>query len=109
MLTVSLADSVRTLASGETTFVKPLEERMSIATFLSKLTTPSDEALYLQSQDGNIYRAQPGLREEPELASFQQVVERDVAWMRDAMGMSSMLGSTAIPPSGRPQTFNGSG
>lgn len=86
MLTVSLADSVRTLGSGETTFVKPLEECMSMTTFLSKLTTTSGEALYLQSQDGNIYRSQPGLRDEPELSSFQQVVERDVPWMRDAVG-----------------------
>lgn len=93
MLTVSLADSVRTLASGETTFVKPLEERMSIATFLSKLTSGGDEALYLQSQDGNIYRSQPGMSDEPELASFQQVVERDVPWMRDAMGGSRIAGA----------------
>jgi hypothetical protein len=79
---------VRTLASGETTFVKPLEERMSINNFLSRLTSPSNEALYLQSQDGNIYRSQPGMRDEPELATFQEVVERDVPWMRDAMGES---------------------
>ncbi|BEI98855.1 hypothetical protein CcaverHIS631_0311540 [Cutaneotrichosporon cavernicola] len=84
-----LADSVRTLGSGDTTFVKPLEERMSMATFLSKLTTTSDEALYLQSQDGNIYRSQPGMRNEPDLVSFQQVVERDVPWMRDAMGCTA--------------------
>jgi hypothetical protein len=87
LLTHRLADSVRTLADGTTAFVKPLEERMSMSAFLSKLSDKeSAEILYLQSQDGNIHRAAPGARGEPELAALQGVVSRDIAWMKEATG-----------------------
>lgn len=79
---------MRTLPSGEKTFVKPLDERMSMSNFLSKMTSDSDEVLYLQSQDGNIYRSEAGMRDEPELTSFQKVIQRDVPWMKEAMGTS---------------------
>lgn len=61
---------------------------MPMSTFLEKLASDSDEVLYLQSQDGNIYRSEAGMRDEPELTSFQKVVQRDVPWMREAMGTS---------------------
>lgn len=114
-LMASLADSVRELDDGTTTFVKPLEERMTASQFLKRLvaddesttaeaqnddgplsaTSPSKrtptprEALYLQSQDGNIYRSEPGARGAPELAAFQPIVSRDVPWMREALGASA--------------------
>jgi len=45
-----------------------------------------EEILYLQSQDGNIFRSEPGARGPPELASFQRVVARDIPWMQEATG-----------------------
>ncbi|WOO76864.1 JmjC domain-containing protein 7 [Vanrija pseudolonga] len=83
-----LADSVRVLADGSTTFVKPLDERMTMAAFLARLGNSQEkEALYLQSQDGNIYRAEA--EREPELAPFQAVVQRDIPWMAEATGHSA--------------------
>lgn len=84
-----LADSVRTLTDGSTTFVKPLEEHMSMGTFLSRLTDGEQEIHYLQSQDGNIYRSTPGARGPPELADFQPFIERDTVWMKEATGYSA--------------------
>lgn len=80
---------MRTLADGTTSFVKPLDETMTMTAFLARLTGQDesrDEALYLQSQDGNIYRSDPGARGSPELATFQSVVARDVSWMKEASG-----------------------
>lgn len=70
-----------------------------MSTFLKRLRDDNDtEALYLQSQDGNIWRSEPGLRAEPELASFQQVVELDVPWMRDATGRCiGAMGPCKVP------------
>lgn len=84
-----LADSVRTLADGSTAFVKPLEERMTMAAFLAKLSGEGEDVLYLQSQDGNIYRSTPGARGPPELAEMQEYIERDIAWMKEATGDSA--------------------
>lgn len=67
----------------------------------------SKEIVYLQSQDGNIYRSHPvnidpeakveggvervgNLIEDgktgPELKAFQDWVERDISWMKEATG-----------------------
>jgi hypothetical protein len=90
----SFADSVRLIPSddpatpnGIKAFVKPLEERMPIRTFLERLKRPDTEPemLYLQSQDGNIYRSYE--RDGPEeLKGLRKWVKRDVEWMRDATG-----------------------
>lgn len=85
----SLADSVRTLEDGTTTFVKPLEESMMMSAFLDRLSPNNAEILYLQSQDGNIYRSTPGQRGPPELAAFQDHIARDVGWMKEATGSSA--------------------
>ncbi|EJT49014.1 hypothetical protein A1Q1_01925 [Trichosporon asahii var. asahii CBS 2479] len=86
---VIIKDSVRTLTDGSTTFVKPLEEHMSMGTFLSRLTDGEQEIHYLQSQDGNIYRSTPGARGPPDLADFQPFIERDTVWMKEATGYSA--------------------
>jgi jumonji domain-containing protein 7 len=84
-----LADSVRT-HNGESLFVKPLEVQMPMAEFLAQLADKdSKEVLYLQSQDGNIFRSEPGPRGSPELATFQGFVARDIEWMREATGNSA--------------------
>ncbi|OCF37197.1 hypothetical protein I316_01104 [Kwoniella heveanensis BCC8398] len=85
-----LADSVRTLADGSTTFVKALDERMSIPDLISRLgpkgRCKEGEAYYLQSQDGNIYRSEPRPSGEPELKMFQEYIRRDVEWIKEATG-----------------------
>nr|XP_018262200.1 uncharacterized protein I303_05216 [Kwoniella dejecticola CBS 10117]OBR84358.1 hypothetical protein I303_05216 [Kwoniella dejecticola CBS 10117] len=85
-----LADSVRQLEDGSTTFVKALDEKMTISDLISNLGQRSDsrshEAYYLQSQDGNIYRSTPRPYGPPELQAFQEYIERDVSWMKDAIG-----------------------
>jgi hypothetical protein len=48
----------------------------------------SEETLYLQSQNGNIYRSDTD--GEPELAALQSYVQRDVDWMSEATGMSAI-------------------
>ena len=61
---------------------------MTLSAFLSRLTrTNETEILYLQSQNGNIYRstAQPG-QELPELHAFQESIKPDLEWMKDAIG-----------------------
>lgn len=86
-----LADSVRVLPDGGTSFTKPCDEQMTMSTFLKRLRDENqDEALYLQSQDGNVARSEPGIRAEPELAAFQEVVTLDIPWMRDATGASGV-------------------
>ncbi len=44
----------------------------------------SEEVIYMQSQNGNIYRSEG---EEPELSAFQHFFESDIPWMRDATGL----------------------
>lgn len=58
-------------------------------TFLNRLTSEEPEVLYLQSQDGNVYRSTPGARGPSELADFQTFIERDVTWMKEATGSSA--------------------
>lgn len=60
-----------------------------MSTFLDGLSPNSADILYLQSQDGNIYRSTPGVRGPPELAAFQDHIDRDVAWMKEATGSSA--------------------
>lgn len=55
-------------------------------TFLSRLSDQEQDILYLQSQDGNIYRSTPGANGPPELAVFQRFIERDITWMKEATG-----------------------
>ncbi|WWD18607.1 hypothetical protein CI109_103060 [Kwoniella shandongensis] len=84
-----LADSVRTLPNRSTTFVKPLEEKMTISDLISRLGPKgesSKHAYYLQSQDGNIYRSEPHPSGLPELDMFQSYIARDVQWMKEAIG-----------------------
>ncbi|WVQ85080.1 hypothetical protein IAT38_007244 [Cryptococcus sp. DSM 104549] len=84
-----LADSVRTLDDGSATFVKPHDTQMSIPDLLGKLNNgeaSSSEAYYLQSQDGNIYRATPRPSGPPDLEMFQEYIKRDVEWMKEATG-----------------------
>jgi jumonji domain-containing protein 7 len=85
-------------------FVKPLEYRMPISEFLQRMKASQVEALrnasdpdmqrevlYLQSQDGNIYRSEPRYDGwgGSELKVLQNYVERDVHWMSEALGESS--------------------
>lgn len=91
MLTLkySLADSVRFIQTPDgpiKAFVKPLEEQLPIETFLERLRDPNEpEMLYLQSQDGNIYRTDP--REGGEqLKGMRRYIARDVQWMKEAVG-----------------------
>ncbi|GFZ45061.1 hypothetical protein JCM24511_02787 [Saitozyma sp. JCM 24511] len=86
-----LADSVRVSEDGSTMFVKALDEQLQMATFLARLRDADDpEVLYLQSQDGNVFRSEPRAPgEEPELAMFQRHIQRDVAWMHEATGATA--------------------
>ncbi|WWC70906.1 uncharacterized protein I206_104858 [Kwoniella pini CBS 10737] len=84
-----LADSVRELGDGSTTFVKALDVKMTMSNLISKLSNRSNdfkEAYYLQSQDGNIYRSTPRPYGPPELDSFQKYIKKDIGWMKDATG-----------------------
>lgn len=60
-----------------------------MGSFVDRLAGQGTEVLYLQSQDGNIYRATPGLRGPPELADFQPFIARDITWMEEATGGSA--------------------
>jgi jumonji domain-containing protein 7 len=68
---------------------------MGISDFLTRLqmkrsdiSPQTDEVVYLQSQDGNIYRSEPRYEgwEGPELKPLQAFVKRDVDWMHEALG-----------------------
>jgi hypothetical protein len=48
----------------------------------------SKEIVYLQSQDGNIYRYPPRPGSEPQLRNLQAYVESEVSWMEEALGTS---------------------
>jgi hypothetical protein len=50
------------------------------------LVDDSKEIVYLQSQDGNIYRYPPRPDSEPELRKMQELIEPEVEWMKDALG-----------------------
>lgn len=60
-----------------------------MATFLDRLADQQSEILYLQSQDGNVYRSTLGARGPSELADFQPLIERDITWMKEATGSSA--------------------
>ncbi|KAK6908025.1 hypothetical protein I203_102026 [Kwoniella mangroviensis CBS 8507] len=85
-----LADSVREMEDGSTTFVKAFDDKMTISTLISHLQSDtggdSGGAYYLQSQDGNIYRSTPHPDGSPELEVFQDHIQRDVEWMKEATG-----------------------
>ncbi|WWC88527.1 uncharacterized protein L201_003438 [Kwoniella dendrophila CBS 6074] len=85
-----LADSVRELEDGSTTFVKAYDGKMTILALISRLgpktTGANGEAYYLQSQDGNTYRSTPRPYGSPELEAFQNYIERDIQWMKEATG-----------------------
>lgn len=98
-----LADSVQAIDGGKG-FVKPLNEEMSLSTFLDRLSDSnpvgngvglmighddSKEIVYLQSQDGNIYRSPPRPDSQPQLEKLQDFIEPEVRWMEEALGMSS--------------------
>jgi len=48
----------------------------------------SKEIVYLQSQDGNIYRSPPRPDSQPQLEKLQEYIEPEVRWMEEALGMS---------------------
>jgi jumonji domain-containing protein 7 len=102
-----LADSVQAINGGKG-FVKPLNEEMSLSIFLDRLSTSSHplvtvvrliigdsnskEIVYLQSQDGNIYRSPPRPDSQPQLEKLQEFIEPDVRWMEEALGTSLSAG-----------------
>jgi jumonji domain-containing protein 7 len=49
----------------------------------------SKEIVYLQSQDGNIYRSPPRPDSQPQLEKLQEFIEPEVIWMEEALGTSS--------------------
>ena len=49
----------------------------------------SKEIVYLQSQDGNIYRSPPRPDSQPQLEKLQEFIEPEVKWMEEALGTSS--------------------
>ena len=51
------------------------------------------EIVYLQSQDGNIYRSPPRPDATPQLEKMQDLIEPEVRWMKEALGMSSFRSS----------------
>jgi len=53
----------------------------------------SEEIVYLQSQDGNIYRSPPRPDSSPQLEKMQDLIEPEVRWMKEALGMSSFRSS----------------
>ena len=46
------------------------------------------EIVYLQSQDGNIYRSPPRPDSQPQLEKLQEFVEPEVRWMEEALSKS---------------------
>jgi jumonji domain-containing protein 7 len=48
----------------------------------------SKEIVYLQSQDGNIYRSPPRPDSQPQLEKLQEFIEPEVRWMEEALGTS---------------------
>ncbi|KAK4687834.1 peptidyl-lysine (3S)-dioxygenase / protease, partial [Tremellales sp. Uapishka_1] len=88
-----LADSVRHLDTGSTSFVKPLEEILMFSDFSARLRArTADEVVYLQSQNGNIYRtddANDSDSSPPELRHLSRLFERDIPWMKDAVASSA--------------------
>ena len=56
----------------------------------------STEIVYLQSQDGNIYRSPPRPDSQPQLAKLQEYIEPEVRWMEEALGISYCDGSREI-------------
>jgi jumonji domain-containing protein 7 len=100
--TDGLADSVQTIEGRKGKgFVKPLNEEMDLSDFLDRLSKSgpssfekgliiddkeSKEIVYLQSQDGNIYRQPPRPGSLPQLEKMQELIESEVKWMEDALG-----------------------
>lgn len=85
-----LADSIVTEKSEEPVFALPHVQRLDVTTFLRRLRASedrnekSDSVVYLQSQDGNVYRRE-GEGEE-ELARLQAHVVPDVPCLSEALG-----------------------
>jgi jumonji domain-containing protein 7 len=52
----------------------------------------SKEIVYLQSQDGNIYRSPPRPDSQPQLEKLQEFIEPEVKWMEEALGTSLSAG-----------------
>ncbi|EIW67694.1 hypothetical protein TREMEDRAFT_69678 [Tremella mesenterica DSM 1558] len=83
-----LADSVRVDEDGLGMFVKPLEEKMPMSTFLTRLvneTSTQEPVLYLQSQDGNLFRPSPNT-DSDQLSPFRPYFLPDITWMEEAIG-----------------------
>ncbi|CED83738.1 Predicted phospholipase [Phaffia rhodozyma] len=66
-------------------FVEPHAEKMTMQSFLNKLTSPSNttEIVYLQSQNGNLYNP---YSEDTEYAALLDDVPQDVPWANEALG-----------------------
>ena len=63
---------------------------MRIRNFVDHLREPNrSDILYLQSQDGNIYRTDPRMGGE-ELKGMRRYIQRDISWMVEATGRSNL-------------------
>lgn len=71
-----------------------------MSTFFSRLSQNEEEIVYLQSQDGNIFRSEEGTRAS-ELSAFGNVIARDVAWMKEATGESGTPSAADSRTNGR--------
>lgn len=85
-----LADSIVTVQGSDRVFALPCVERMNVTEFLRRLKaseTSSDDVVYLQSQDGNVYRRE-GAGGDEELARLQPHVVSEVPCLSSALGSS---------------------
>ena len=56
----------------------------------------SKEIVYLQSQDGNIYRSPPRPDSQPQLGKLQEFIEPEVKWMEEALGQPLLARSCDV-------------
>jgi len=78
------ADALVTGPDGCTYFAEPCVEKMTMDTFLDRLTDrPENEIVYLQSQNGNLYPSEPS-----EFERLLSDVPRDISWVTEALGRS---------------------
>ncbi|KAF8517797.1 Clavaminate synthase-like protein [Gautieria morchelliformis] len=79
------ADALVSGPDGETYFAEPHVETMSIKLFLYRLADErsTDEAFYLQSQNGNVYPTEPS-----EFELLRKDLPADISWASEALGRS---------------------
>lgn len=87
-----LADAVTRGSDDKLYFAEPFVEQMTMAEFLSKLTSDSthSEIYYLQSQNGNIYSSryfkEDSLDSPSEFEPLRPDVPKDITWCTEAFG-----------------------